>query len=155
MATIKINCACGCSINKNYFKSHIYSKKHIEFILDDKNIINYDTVCKEEKYKEIDEKMEKLLEKVDKKEISEGDYVKECNKLKKDYDNNKKSLINFNSDERKGIYKIMKEINYKGFKPFVSQCSNYYYYNYYITEDDKMLIIKIDYLYNLISQILR
>lgn len=156
MTTNKVNCLCGCSVNKNYFRVHIYSNKHLEFLYEDnhKTILDYEKIKKDEIHLDLTIKMNQLYEKMDNCVISEGQYLEQCNKLKKDYENAGKVPITFDSEERKGIFKILSEINYRSNKPLISQSTNWYYYNYYLMEDNTIIIVKIDYLSNVLRAML-
>ena len=55
----KIICQCGSTINHNYFRIHIYSKKHIDFISTNP-IKDYAECYNEELFYNLNEKMNEL-----------------------------------------------------------------------------------------------
>ena len=146
----KINCPCGSSVNHNYFRIHIYSKKHIEFITNNP-IKDYAECYNEELFDNLNEKMNELDE--NKLLMKEGDYINECNSLLKNFKENKaKSLQNsygkliINLKDNNRLYnKIISEITYKNNIAIVYQKHKNYYLNYYLI-NHKIFIVKIDYL---------
>ena len=146
----KINCPCGSYVNHNYFRIHIYSKKHIEFITNNP-IKDYAECYNEELFDNLNEKMNELDE--NKLLMKEGDYINECNSLLKNFKENKakslqnsygKLIINLRDNDR--LYnKIISEITYKNNIAIVYQKNKNYYLNYYLI-NHKIFIVKIDYL---------
>jgi hypothetical protein len=150
--TLKIICPCGSSINHNYYRIHIYSKKHLQYISNPETIIkDYSEIYNEDLLHNLNQTMITLDE--NKSEMKEGEYLNECNKLLKEYNDNKtNSIINsyvnlikkFKENNR--LYnKIISEIIYKNNKIISYQFINNKYFNYYFI-DNQLIIIKIDYL---------
>ena len=146
----KIDCPCGSCINHNYYRIHIYSKKHIEFITNNP-IKDYAECYNEDLFDNLNEKMNELDE--NKLRMKEGEYIKKCNKLLENYKENKaislqnsygKLIIKLRENDR--LYnKIISEITYKNNVAIVYQKHKNYYLNYYLI-NDKIFIVKIDYL---------
>jgi len=146
----KIICPCGSTINHNYFRIHIYSKKHIDFISTNP-IKDYAECYNEELFDNLNEKMNDLDE--NKLLMNEGEYIDKCNKLLKDYKENKENslkksygilLTKFQENHR--LYnKIISDITYKNNSIIVYQKYKNSYFNYYLIHDN-LIIIKIDYL---------
>ena len=74
MPVNKVRCACGCYIASNGLNKHKLTKKHLK-LMEINRPMTIEDVMK---------KMEELEEKVD--DISSGDYLLECNRLKTIYD---------------------------------------------------------------------
>ena len=146
----KIDCPCGSCINHNYYRIHIYSKKHIEFITNNP-IKDYAECYNEDLFDNLNEKMNELDE--NKLRMKEGEYIKKCNKLLENYKENKaislqnsygKLIIKLRENDR--LYnKIISEITYKNNVAIVYQKHKNYYLNYYLI-NDKIFIVKINYL---------
>jgi hypothetical protein len=146
----KIICPCGVSVNHNYYRIHIYSKKHLDFI-NNKPIKDYAECYNEDLFDNLNEEMNDLDN--NKLNMKENDYINKCNKLLENYkENKKKSLINsygkliieFQKNNR--LYnKIISGINYKNHSILVYQNFNNIYFNYYLI-NQKIFIIKINYL---------
>ena len=146
----KIDCPCGSCINHNYYRIHIYSKKHIDFITNNP-LKDYAEIYNEELFDNLNEKMNELDD--NKIFMKEGEYIKECNKLLENYKENKfnslkKSygnlILKFQENNR--LYnKIISEITYKNNSILIYQKHKNYYLNYYLI-NDKIFIVKIDYL---------
>ena len=153
----KINCLCGSTINHNYFRIHIYSKKHIDFI-STHPIKDYADCYNEELFDNLNEKMNELDE--NKLLMNEGEYIDKCNKLLKDYKENKENslkksygtlLTNFQENHR--LYnKIISDITYKNNSIIVYQKYINSYFNYYLI-DNNLFIMKIDYLNFILNNI--
>lgn len=153
----KINCLCGSTINHNYFRIHIYSKKHIDFISTNP-IKDYADCYNEELFYNLNEKMNELDE--NKLLMNEGEYIDKCNKLLKDYKENKENslkesygtlLTNFQKNHR--LYnKIISNITYKNNSIIVYQKHINSYFNYYLI-DNNLFIMKIDYLNFILNNI--
>ncbi len=146
----KINCPCGSSVNHNYFRTHIYSKKHKEYIFNNP-IKDYAECYNEDLFDNLNEKMNELDD--NKLNMKECDYINDCNNLLKNYKENKEKSI-YNSYgiliskflENYRLYnKIVSEITYKKNSILVYQKFNKFYLNYYLI-NEKLIIIKIDYL---------
>ena len=146
----KIDCPCGSSVNHNYYRIHIYSKKHIEFITNNP-IKDYAEIYNEELFDNLNEKMNELDD--NKLRMKECDYINECNYLLKNYKENKaislqnsygKLIIKLRENDR--LYnKIISEITYKNNSILIYQKHKNYYLNYYLI-NDKIFIVKINYL---------
>ena len=146
----KIDCPCGSCINHNYYRIHIYSKKHIEFITNNP-IKDYAECYNEDLFDNLNEKMNELDD--NKIFMKEGEYIKECNKLLENYKENKfnslkKSygnlILKFQENNR--LYnKIISEITYKNNSILIYQKYKNIYFNYYLI-DNNLIIIKINYL---------
>jgi hypothetical protein len=153
----KINCLCGSTINHNYFRIHIYSKKHIDFISTNP-IKDYADCYNEELFYNLNEKMNELDE--NKLLMNEGEYIDKCNKLLKDYKENKENslkesyrtlLTNVQKNHR--LYKtIISHITYKNNSIIVYQKHINSYFNYYLI-DNNLFIMKIDYLNFILNNI--
>ena len=74
MPAEKVRCACGCYVGRFYLNKHKLTKKHLK-LMEINHPMTIDEVMK---------KMEELEAKVD--DISSGDYLLECNRLKTIYD---------------------------------------------------------------------
>ena len=146
----KIDCPCGSCINHNYYRIHIYSKKHIDFITNNP-LKDYAEIYNEELFDNLNEKMNELDD--NKIFMKEGEYIKECNKLLENYKENKfnslkKSygnlILKFQENNR--LYnKIISEITYKNNSILIYQKYKNIYFNYYLI-DNNLIIIKINYL---------
>jgi len=146
----KIICQCGSTINHNYFRIHIYSKKHIDFISTNP-IKDYAECYNEELFENLNIKMNELDD--NKLLMNEGEYIDKCNKLLKDYKENKENsfkksygtlLTKFQENNRLNN-KIISDITYKNNPIIVYQKYKNSYFNYYLI-DNNLIIIKIDYL---------
>ena len=76
---MSVQCACGCYVGKYYLKKHLLTNKHkklMERIVPPVNRIM--------SMSEVISAMNSLEEKID--EISSGEYLIECNRLKEIYD---------------------------------------------------------------------
>jgi hypothetical protein len=148
--TSKVLCPCGSSINHNYIRFHIYSKKHLNFISNNP-LKDYSDIYNEDLLDNLNETMNKLDE--NKSEMKEIDYLNQCNNILKEYNENKinsikKSYFNLllKFNENKRLYnKIISEITYKNNSVIHYQYYNYKYFNYYLIENN-IIIVKIDYL---------
>jgi hypothetical protein len=79
MPVDRVVCACGCYIARYGLNKHKKTKKHLRLMeINDPLTIN-----------DVMKKMEELEEKVD--DISSGDYLLECNRLKTIYDRLKRA----------------------------------------------------------------
>lgn len=146
----KIDCPCGSCINHNYYRIHIYSKKHIDFITNNP-LKDYAEIYNEELFDNLNEKMNELDD--NKIFMKEGEYIKECNELLENYKENKfnslrKSygnlILKFQENNR--LYnKIISEITYKNNSILIYQKYKNIYFNYYLI-DNNLIIIKINYL---------
>lgn len=146
----KIDCPCGSCINHNYYRIHIYSKKHIDFITNNP-LKDYAEIYNEELFDNLNEKMNELDD--NKIFMKEGEYIKECNYLLKNYKENKaislqnsygKLIIKLRENDR--LYnKIISEITYKNNSILIYQKYKNIYFNYYLI-DNNLIIIKINYL---------
>lgn len=132
----KITCICGCSINENYLRIHIYSRNHLNFIT-----VNGETVAIDYGSVALMEEMAKIEAMVEKEEISEGKYLEECLRLKEAFNGDVASPL-LKRDGNISYFNKLEEISYKGLKRTVSQFGGYYYYNYYIDENKKVIMIK-------------
>lgn len=74
MPVEKVRCACGCYVGKYYLKKHQQSNKHMKLSMNNRSWTMND-IMKE---------MNELEEKVD--DMSNGEYLLECNRLKSIYD---------------------------------------------------------------------
>jgi hypothetical protein len=79
MPAEKVRCACGCYVGKFYMNKHKQTKKHLKLM----EVIRPSTLD------DIMKAMNELEEKVD--EISSGEYLSECNRLKSIYDRLKRT----------------------------------------------------------------
>jgi hypothetical protein len=146
----KIICQCGSTINHDYFRIHIYSKKHIRFICTNP-IKDYAEFYNEELFDNLNIKMNELDD--NKLLMNEGEYINKCNEFLKDYKENKENslkksygtlLTKFQENDR--LYnKIISDITYKNNPIIVYQKYKNSYFNYYLI-DNNLIIIKIDYL---------
>ena len=146
----KIDCPCGSCINHNYYRIHIYSKKHIDFITNNP-LKDYAEIYNEELFDNLNEKMNELDD--NKIFMKEGEYIKKCNELLENYKENKfnslkKSygnlILKFQENNR--LYnKIISEITYKNNSILIYQKYKNIYFNYYLI-DNNLIIIKINYL---------
>lgn len=146
----KIDCPCGSCINHNYYRIHIYSKKHIDFITNNP-LKDYAEIYNEELFDNLNEKMNELDD--NKIFMKEGEYIKKCNKLLENYKENKaislqnsygKLIIKLRENDR--LYnKIISEITYKNNSILIYQKYKNIYFNYYLI-DNNLIIIKINYL---------
>lgn len=146
----KINCPCGSRINRNYYRNHIYSNKHLEFI-NNNPLKDYYELYNEELFDNLNDKINEL----DKNNLNmkEGEYINQCNKLLKIYKDNKdksfhisyRKLIDKLNENYRLYNKIISEITYKNNSIIVYQKYKNIYFNYYLI-DDKIIIIKINYL---------
>ena len=146
----KIDCPCGSCINHNYYRIHIYSKKHIDFITNNP-LKDYAEIYNDELFDNLNEKMNELDD--NKIFMKEGEYIKKCNELLENYKENKinslkKSygnlILKFQENNR--LYnKIISEITYKNNSILIYQKYKNIYFNYYLI-DNNLIIIKINYL---------
>ena len=74
MPVEKVRCACGCYVGKFGLNRHKMTKKHLKLM----------DVMRPMTLSEVMEKMSDLEEKID--DISSGEYLFECNRLKSIYD---------------------------------------------------------------------
>ena len=79
MPAEKVRCACGCYVGKFYLKKHQLTKKHLK-LMDNMRPMTLSEVMN---------KMNDLEEKID--DISSGEYLLECNRLKSIYDRLRRS----------------------------------------------------------------
>jgi len=148
--TSKITCPCGISVNHNYYRIHVYSKNHIEYITTNP-IKDFSEMFNEELIDNLNEKMMELDE--NKCQMTEGDYLKECDKLQKDFNETKRNshrisyetLIKRFRDNNRLYNKIISEITYKNNKILLYQRNNNVYFIYYLINDE-LIIVKIDYI---------
>lgn len=146
----KITCPCGTCVNHKYYRIHIYSKKHLDFIINNP-IKDYADCYNEELLDILNEKINDLDN--NKLFIKEIDYINECNKLLENYKENKKKSLNntygnliSKFQENNRLYnKIISEITYKNHSILVYQNYKNIYFNYYLI-NEKIFIIKINYL---------
>jgi hypothetical protein len=82
MPVEKVRCACGCYVGKYYLNNHKRTKKH-------QKLMEAISVPQQPTISSIEKEMEDLYEKMD--EMSSGDYLMECNRLKAIYDNLRRS----------------------------------------------------------------
>jgi len=74
MPAEKVRCACGCYVGKFYMNKHKKTKKHLK-LLEINQPPTLDDIMKA---------MNELEEKID--DMSSGEYLLECNRLKSIYD---------------------------------------------------------------------
>ena len=74
MPVEKIRCDCGCYIGKFGMNKHKMTKKHLKLM----------EVNRPQTIEDVMKAMNDLEERVD--DISSGDYLRECNRLKSIYD---------------------------------------------------------------------
>lgn len=79
MPVDKVRCACGCYIGKFGLNKHKKTKKHLR-LMENNRPQTIEDIMKE---------MSDLEEKID--EISSGEYLLECNRLKSIYDRLKRN----------------------------------------------------------------
>ena len=79
MPVDKVRCACGCYIGKFGLNKHKKTKKHLR-LMENNRPQTIEDIMKE---------MSELEEKID--EISSGEYLLECNRLKSIYDQLKRN----------------------------------------------------------------
>lgn len=79
MPADKVLCACGCYVGKFYLNKHKKTKKHLK-LMGENRPVTIEDVIKE---------MESLEENID--DMSSGDYLLECNRLKSVYDRLKRT----------------------------------------------------------------
>jgi hypothetical protein len=79
MPAEKVRCACGCYISKYYMNKHRQTKKHLKLM----------EVIRPPNIDDIMKAMNELEEKVD--DMSSGEYLSECNRLKSIYDRLKRT----------------------------------------------------------------
>jgi len=77
MPVEKVRCACGCYVGKYYLNKHRMTKKHQK--------LTENSVPRRTTISEIMVAMNDLEEKID--DMSSGEYLRECNRLKSIYDN--------------------------------------------------------------------
>lgn len=136
--TSKIICPCGSIIKHNYFRIHIYSYKHLNYLYDN-DITDYadisNDIINQELY-DLDEN------KLNMKDIN---YIEECNKLLKRFKENPYLNLIEKLQENNRLYnKIISEITYKNNPILIYQKYQNIYFNYYLI-NQKIFIIKIDY----------
>lgn len=138
--TNKITCPCGSIVNHNYFRIHIYSNKHLSFI-NNNTIKDYAEIYNEDLYDEINYLYE------NKTQFKENYYLQECNRILNEFKNNNgyKYLIDNLINNHRFYNKIISEIVYKKNKILNYQYHNNIYYNYYLI-DNELIIVKIDYI---------
>jgi hypothetical protein len=74
MPAEKVRCACGCYVGKFYLNKHKTTMKHLK-LMESSRPATIDDILKA---------MNELEEKID--EMSSGEYLIECNRLKTIYD---------------------------------------------------------------------
>jgi hypothetical protein len=79
MPAEKVRCACGCYVGKFYMNKHKKTKKHLK-LLEINQPPTLDNIMKA---------MNELEEKID--DMSSGEYLLECNRLKSIYDRLKRT----------------------------------------------------------------
>jgi len=79
MPAEKVRCACGCYVGKFYMNKHKKTKKHLKLM----EISHPPTID------DIMKAMNELEEKID--DMSSGEYLFECNRLKTIYDRLKRT----------------------------------------------------------------
>ena len=79
MPAEKVRCACGCYVGKFYMNKHKKTKKHLK-LLEINQPPTLDDIMKA---------MNELEEKID--DMSSGEYLLECNRLKSIYDRLKRT----------------------------------------------------------------
>jgi hypothetical protein len=94
MPVEKVRCACGCNVGKFYLRKHQLTKKHLK-LMDNMLPMTLSEVMKkmdnmrQMTLSEVMKKMDDLEEKID--DISSGEYLLECNRLKSIYDRLRRS----------------------------------------------------------------
>jgi hypothetical protein len=69
---IKVQCDCGCVIGRSYFRKHQLTQKHKKLMSQKSSVVNTPEKVMEE--------MDRLEDR--KEDMSSGDYMIECNRLK-------------------------------------------------------------------------
>jgi len=95
MPAEKVRCACGCYVGISYMNKHKKTKKHLK-LLEISHPPTMDDIMRE---------MEELEERKD--DISNGEYLLECNRLKSIYDRlkiNENMRVNVNNNIHRNIH---------------------------------------------------
>ena len=79
MPAEKVRCACGCYVGKFYLNKHKTTKKHLKLM----------EISRPQTIDDIMKAMNELEEKID--DMSSGEYLLECNRLKSIYDRLKRT----------------------------------------------------------------
>jgi hypothetical protein len=79
MPAEKVRCACGCYVGKFYMNKHKKTKKHLKLLEISRPSTIYDIMSE----------MNALEDKID--DMSSGEYLLECNRLKSMYDRLKRT----------------------------------------------------------------
>ncbi len=143
-----VKCVCGTSCKASYLRKHVVSRKHLEYLYEeDAGIVDITEV-------DFQTDMDDLRKKLDELSMdNEGDYLKKCEELKKDYDERKEGFEGFIKKmkdcltDHRNFNKLMRSVKYMNMDVIYIQMISGIFYNYYLNKEaDEFRIVKIEYL---------
>ena len=143
-----VKCPCGASCKASYLRKHVVSSRHREFLCEeDDGIVDITEIDFATDLDDLRKSLDELS--MDK----EGDYLKKCDELKKDYDERKEGLEGFIKKmkgcliEHRNFDELMRSVKYMNLDVVYIQMISGTFYNYYLDKSaDEFRIVKIDYL---------
>ena len=143
-----VKCPCGASCKASYLRKHVVSLRHREYLYEeDDGIVDITEV-------DFASDLDDLRKSLDELSIdNEGDYLKKCDELKKDYDERKEGFEGFIKKTRgclrdhKNFNELLRSVKYMNLDVIYIQMISGTFYNYYLDKSaDELRIVKIDYL---------
>lgn len=143
-----VKCVCGASCKASYLRKHVVSRKHREYLYEeDAGIVDISELDFDTDLDDLRKRLDELL--VD----NEGDYLRKCDELKKDYEERKEGLDGFIKKMKEWITdhrnfdELLRTVKYNNMDFIYIQMIDGTFYNYYLDKSaDEFRIVKIDYL---------
>lgn len=143
-----VKCVCGTSCKASYLRKHVVSMRHRVYLCEeDAGIVDISEV-------DFATDLEDLRKSLDELSMdNEGEYLKKCDELKKDYDERKEGFEGFIKKmkdclrDHRNFNELMRSVKYMNLDVVYIQMIGGTFYNYYLDKSaDEFRIVKIDYL---------